>query len=86
MVNLELSMNVEIPSNHKLIINSNDNEREIAEYTLDDTLYQNLYQKIDFDNKAFIVIPTGESMLRVTETSGNKINAILEIEEVYETI
>lgn len=79
-------LNVEIPSNHKLIINSNDNEREIAEYTLDGTLYRNLYQKIDFDNKAFIVIPIGESMLRVTETSGNEVNAILEVEEVYETI
>lgn len=80
------SVDAEIASNHKLIINSNDNEREIREYTLDDTLYKNLYQKIDFDNKAFILIPTGDSFLRITDDSGTIINAILELDEIYETI
>lgn len=80
------SIEVEIPANHKLVINSNDNEREIAEYTLDDTKYKNHYQKIDFDNKAFILIPTGDSLLRISDTSGIPINAILEIDEVYETV
>ena len=86
VITVSNSIKTEIPSNHKLIINSNDNEREIAEYTLDNVRYKNHYQNIDFDNKAFILIPTGDSMLKVSSESGLTVNAILEIDELYETI
>ena len=75
-----------IASGNKLIVNSKDNELEIAEYTAAGLFVKNLYQDSDFTKDNFIYVPPGSSTLRVTGSVQDTIDAWIEIEELHETV
>ena len=75
-----------IASGDKLIVNSKDNELEIAEYTAAGLFVRNLYQYSDFTKDNFIYVPPGSSTLRVTGSVQDTIDAWIEIEELHETV
>lgn len=75
-----------IASGDKLIVNSKDNELEIAEYTNAGVFVRNLYQYSDFTKDNFIYVPPGSSTLRVTGSVQDTIDAWIEIEELHETV
>lgn len=80
------SVSATIPDGNKLVINSKDNELEIAEYTSQNEFVQNHYQNSDFTLDNFIYAPVGKSTLRVTGSVSDSINAWIEIEELHETV
>lgn len=75
-----------IDTGNKLIINSKDNQLEIAEYTAGNVFVRNLYQYSDFTLDNFIYAPVGQSVLRVTGSVQDTIDAMIEIEELHETV
>ena len=75
-----------IADGNKLVINSKDNELEIAEYTTENVYVRNLYQLSDFSKDNFIIVPVGSSTLSVLGVTSGSINAWIEIEEIHETI
>lgn len=75
-----------VASGDKLIVNSKDNELEIAEYTNANVFVRNLYQYSDFTKDNFIYVPPGASTLRVTGSVQDTIDAWIEIEELHETV
>lgn len=80
------SVTATITSGDKLVINSKDNELEIAEYTNSNVYVRNLYQDSDFEKDNFIYVPPGSSTLRVTGSLSDNIDAWIEIEELHETV
>ena len=80
------SVTATIASGNKLIVNSKDNELEIAEYTNANAFVRNLYQASDFTKDNFIYVPPGSSTLRVTGSVQDTIDAWIEIEELHETV
>lgn len=76
-----------IPSGHKLIVNSKDNSLEIGEYdAVTNEFIANRYQDSDFTLQNFIYVPVGASTLRVAGNVQQTIDAWLEIEELHETV
>lgn len=76
-----------IPSGHKLIVNSKDNSLEIGEYdAITNEFVANRYQDSDFTLQNFIYVPVGASTLRVAGNVQQTIDAWLEIEELHETV
>lgn len=76
-----------IPSGSKLVINSKDNELEIAEYDATTGAFiANWYQASDFNRENFIYAPVGASTLRVAGNVAQTIDAWAEIEEIHETV
>ena len=81
-------VNAIIPADHKLVVNSNDGELEVAEYVSEtDEFVRNLYQYVDFDRETFIDVPQGNSVITITgNTGGSSISAMVEVKELHETI
>lgn len=75
-----------IEDGNKLVINSKDNQLEIAEYQADGTFVQNRYQDSDFTRENFIYIPNGQSTLLISSDVATEVNAYIEVEEIHETI
>ena len=75
-----------IPAGDKLVINSKDGELEIAEYTTDNVFIRNLYQFTDFTRETFVTFPPGNSVLFISGTSEDPIDAWVQIEEVHDTV
>lgn len=86
--NVQTSGNVTavIPAGNKLVINSKDGALEIAEYTNANVFVGNHYQNSDFSKVNFIRFPSGNSVLYVSGTTEDPIEAWVEIEELHETI
>lgn len=76
-----------IDTGEKLVINSKDNQLEIAVYeaTTNEWL-RNVYQDSDFNRENFIYVPPGNSTLQVSGSVSDSIDAWAEIEEIHETI
>lgn len=55
---------------------------EIAEYTLEGTFVQNLYQSSDFSTGRFIYAPPGESTLTFSHDGTSDITAYVEVENL----
>ena len=76
-----------IAAGNKLIINSKDNSLEIGEYVAaTNEFVANRYQDSDFTKQNFIYVPPGQSTLRVAGTVVDSIHALIEIEEIHETV
>lgn len=86
VVNQSGSISETIKKDNKLVINSKDNELEIAEYTRDNIFVKNHYQNSDFEKENFILIPVGKSTLTVAGTTSSEVVAYIEVIETYETI
>lgn len=80
------SVTATIPDGDKLVINSKDGALEVAEYTTDNVMVRNLYQATDFSRKTFVLFPPGNSVLFISGTSDDPIEAWVQIEEVHDTI
>lgn len=80
------AVNATIPAGHKLIINSKDNQLEIAEYTSMNEFVRNLYQDSDYTRENFLLIPSGASTIFIAGDSQSIVEAYLELEEIHETI
>lgn len=81
------SVNITIPSGHKLVVDSRDGKLEVAEYVAStDEYVRNLYQYIDFDRETFIQIPSGNSVMFISGETVGSIEAWVEVEEIHETI
>ena len=75
-----------IASGHKLVINSVDDQLEIAEYTTDGEYYRDIYQYINFGKSNFIYLPPGECVVTFTSSDGANVYASVELMEYYETV
>lgn len=53
-------VNVTVPSNQKLVIDSNPDSMEIAVYTMSNEFVSDAYQDSDFTTQRFIYLPAGE--------------------------
>lgn len=80
------SVTATIQSGNKLVLNSADNNLEIAEYTNTDEFVRNLYQTTDFSKSTFVYIPPGSSLLTLESSDGGDILACAEVFELYETV
>lgn len=80
------SVTATIPAGDKLVVNSKDGELEVAEYTTDNVFVRNLYQFTDFARETFVLFPPGNSVLFISGTSEDPIEAWVQIEEVHDTI
>lgn len=80
------SVTATIPEGDKLVINSKDGALEVAEYTTDNVMVRNLYQATDFSRETFILFPPGNSVLFISGTSEDPIEAWVQIEEVHDTV
>lgn len=75
-----------IPSGNKLVVNSKDGQLEVTEYTAANEFVRNLYQATDFSRETFVTFPPGNSVLFISGTSEDPIEAWVQIEEVHDTI
>ena len=82
----EGSVEATIQEGNKMVLNSADNDLEIAEFTTSDVYVRNLYQNTDFSKSTFIYIPPGESLLTLTASDGGDLLASAEVMELYETV
>lgn len=80
------SVTATVPDGNKIVINSKDGYLEIAEYTLENVLVRNLYQFTDFSRETFVLFPPGNSVLFISGSSEDPIEAWVQIEEVHDTI
>lgn len=80
------SVTATIPEGDKLVINSKDGALEVSEYTTDNVMVRNLYQATDFSRETFVLFPPGNSVLFISGTSEDPIEAWVQIEEVHDTI
>ena len=71
-----------IPDGHKLVVDADPATMEIAEYALDGTYIQNLYQSSDFSTGRFIYAPPGESTLTFSHDGTSDIVAYVEVEKL----
>ena len=78
--------NVTIATGHKLVINSVDDQLEIAEYTEDGEYYRDIYQYINFGKSNFIYLPPGECVVTFTSSDDANVYASVELMEYYETV
>lgn len=80
------SVTATIPEGDKLVINSKDGALECSEYTTGNEYVRNLYQFTDFSRETFVLFPPGNSVLFISGTSEDPIEAWVQIEEVHDTI
>lgn len=80
------SITATVPQGNKIVINSKDGYLEVAEYTLENVLVRNLYQFTDFSRETFVLFPPGNSVLFISGSSEDPIEAWVQIEEVHDTI
>lgn len=71
-----------IPEGHKLVVNADPAEMEIAEYTLNGEFVKDLYSNSDFSTARFIYVPAGESTLTFTHEGTGTIDAYVEVEKL----
>ena len=76
----------EIYDGNQIVINSRDDNLEIAEYTTQNAYVQNLYQDADITKENFIYLPSGQFKITITDDSLSDITAYLEILEEYDTV
>lgn len=78
---------VNIAEGNKLVINSTDGGRRIAEFTIQNELVKDLYQDIDFDTNRYLMIPPGKYVLLVSdEDPATSLSVQLEVYEYYDTV
>lgn len=65
----ELFKAVTIQKGNKLVVNSEDGNLEIAEYTLNNEYVRNLYEYSNFETERFIKVPPGRSAIRIYGTT-----------------
>lgn len=75
-----------ITEGHKLVVDADPLNLEIAEYTTDNVFVQNLYAVSDFDTERFISIPPGDSTLYISHQGAQEIEAYVEVIEIAETM
>lgn len=75
-----------VPRGNKIVINSKDGYLEVAEYTAENVFVRNLYQFTDFSRETFVLFPPGNSVLFISGSSDDPIEAWVQIEEVHDTI
>ena len=71
-----------IPEGHKLIVAASPAEMEIAEYTRNNVLVQDLYAASDFSTERFIYAPPGSSTVSVTAENADTVRATVEVEKL----
>lgn len=79
-------MDVTIPDGHKLVVDSNPDHMEIAEYTSNNEWIQSLYEYSDYSTERFIYVPPGKSKFAVTSDGGLSISAYLEVDKVANAV
>lgn len=80
------SVTATVPQGNKIVINSKDGYLEVAEYTTENVFVRNLYQFTDFSRETFVLFPPGNSVLFISGSSDDPIEAWVQIEEVHDTI
>lgn len=81
------SVTATIPKGNKLVINSKDGQLEVAEYVGNtDEYVRNLYQATDFSKETFVHFPPGNSVLFVSGSADEPIDAWVQIDEVHDTV
>lgn len=76
----------EIYDGNQLIINSRDDNLEIAEYTDQKVFLRNMYQNAVFEKQNFIYVPSGSFRITITDDSLSPVTAYLQMVEEYDTV
>ena len=71
----------EIGAESCMVINSNPQKIEIAEYDLFEQYVKDIYEQSDFSTGRFIYLPCGTSKLKVAHEGSGKIDFLVEVME-----
>ncbi len=80
------SVSVELIDGEQLVVNSRDDNLEIAKYSLQNEYLANLYQDAAIDRENFLYIPSGNFKITINDESLSDITASLELLEEYDTV
>lgn len=81
------SVTATIPSGNKLVMVSKDGELEVSEYVVaTNEFVRNLYQFTDFSKETFVLFPPGNSVLFISGTADDPIEAWVQIDEVHNSV
>lgn len=80
------AVTAEIAEGRKLVIDSDPANLEIAEYTTDNVFVRDLYQYSNFSTARFVMIPPGQSILRVLNAGAAEVNAYVEVRQSAKTV
>lgn len=79
-------VNATIPQGRKLLVSSLASDMQISELSGDNAFVQDLYTESDFSTTRFIYLPSGQSALTVSDSSGSEISAYVEVIEIAATV
>ena len=80
------AVTAEIAEGRKIVIDSDPAKLEIAEYTVNNTYVRDLYQHSNFSTARFLMIPPGNSILRVLNAGAAEVNAYVEVRQSAKTV
>lgn len=75
-----------IGAGEKLVVDSSPGKPEIAKYTAENVLVQNLYQDSDFDTTRFILVPVGNTLMSFSHEGPGQIRATVEVKQLADTV
>lgn len=75
-----------IPAGNKLVIDSNADVMEIAEYTISNVLVADRYDNSDFSTARFISAPIGISTLGISHDGAEDISMTVEVAQLEDTV
>ena len=75
-----------IVDGRKIVINSDPAKMEIAEYTTNNVYVRDLYQYSNFNTTRFLMIPPGQSIVRVLNDGVTEVNAFVEVRQSAKTV
>lgn len=83
---LDGRINITVEEDHKLVIDADPLNIEIAEYTKDNIYIANRYAMSDFATKRFLMFPPGTTELSFSHEADNKLKIYLEVREEHESV
>lgn len=80
------AVSADIPEGRKIIIDSDPSKLEIAEYTTNNVFVRDLYQYSNFSTARFLMIPPGNSIIRVLNAGAAEVDAYVEVRQSAKTV
>lgn len=80
------AVSADIPEGRKIIIDSDPSKLEIAEYTTNNVFVRDLYQYSNFSTARFLMIPPGNSIIRVLNAGVAEVDAYVEVRQSAKTV
>lgn len=79
-------VNTTIPSNRKLVIDTETTPYSIKEYDMNNNLIADLYEQSDFGKKRFIMLKYGKNSIVITDDDASTTTVIVEAQVMYASV